>query len=125
MAGEPVQVKFSAFTSDLDGVVVLYQWDFDGDGIYDVNESQSLASYYLNLTTLPNPFTPRLRVQDDVGAWSEVVDITVLYSEMVDCELPRPPDEPDDDDGFLPGPGIGVILFVIGISGILRRRRPV
>ncbi len=60
---EPLQVNFSAGNSfDSDGNITLYEWDFDGDGIFDT--TGLTASF---LYTVPGVFNPRLKVTDETG----------------------------------------------------------
>jgi len=62
----PLFVIFSASGSyDPDGKIVLYEWDFDGDGIYDWSSpvSGSTSSGYSD----PGNYYPTLRVTDNDG----------------------------------------------------------
>ena len=65
-SGDPVlQVQFTGSGTDLDGTVVLYEWDFDGDGVYDWNSTQNgnvLYSYERSGT-----FYATFRVTDNDG----------------------------------------------------------
>ena len=48
---------------DLDGVIVLYEWDFDDDGIYDYSSSTTGTAYYSY--AMAGVYTAKLRVTDD------------------------------------------------------------
>jgi len=37
--GKPLNVAFSAIANDPDGTIVLYEWDFNGDGTYDYSSA--------------------------------------------------------------------------------------
>ncbi|NQU45191.1 PKD domain-containing protein, partial [bacterium] len=50
---------------DSDGSIILYQWDYDGDGVYDWGSSESGVAYYYYPT--PGVFYPVLRVTDNDG----------------------------------------------------------
>lgn len=63
LRGEPVSLMGSAVD---DGSVVRYEWDFDGDGAYDL-ESGTTASATWTYTRL-GEHTAVLRVTDDQGA---------------------------------------------------------
>jgi hypothetical protein len=53
-------------SQDSDGTIVRYDWDFEGDGAYDVSTTtvQSVSQVYSN----PGTFAPKVRVVDEDGA---------------------------------------------------------
>lgn len=61
----PLYVQFTVSAADSDGSIVLYEWDFDGNGTYDAT-STSGPVYYIY--TIAGTFTSRVRVTDDLGA---------------------------------------------------------
>ncbi len=71
----PLLVSFDASaSSDSDGSIVNYEWDFNGDGQYDSYGSSTSASHSYSS---PGNFPCRLRVTDDKGAQhSTTFDIT-------------------------------------------------
>jgi hypothetical protein len=61
----PLQVAFAASASDPDGNIVTYDWDFDGDGLYDSSTTANTISYtYATAGT----YTAIVKVTDDRGA---------------------------------------------------------
>ena len=64
----PLDVVLSAVASDPDGTIVLYQWDFDGDGNFDYSSTVSPTVTH----TYPNNglYHATLRVTDNDGLWS-------------------------------------------------------
>ncbi len=63
-----------AGSTDLDGEIVLYEWDIDDNGTYDYSSSSPTQSHiYVQQGT----YDIRLRVTDDLGATDE--GITVAY----------------------------------------------
>jgi PKD repeat protein len=58
-------ISFDAGESiDLDGTIVLYEWDWNSDGVYDYSSTSPTASHaYYN----PGLYTVTLRVTDDDG----------------------------------------------------------
>lgn len=62
----PLSVTFTAAASDSDGYISTYEWDYDGDGIYDANTGavSSTTHTYTNVGT----FSARVRVTDNGGA---------------------------------------------------------
>ena len=71
-------VVFSGTGSDQDGQVVRYQWDFNGDGVWDYESPSSGSATW----TYDNPGTyeSKLRVTDDLGAMAE--DTAVVTVEL-------------------------------------------
>jgi PKD repeat protein len=62
----PLVVALDASAStDPDGSIVLYEWDFNGDGLYDAYGSQASASHTYSD---PGLFEVKLRVTDNGGA---------------------------------------------------------
>ncbi len=75
----PLTVHFVGSGSDLDGTIVLYEWDFEGDGLYDwfsVSETDTAYIY-----TTPGAYTPQLRVTDNDGQ-TATVDLSVEVGAM-------------------------------------------
>ena len=81
----PLEVHFSCRASDRDGRVVLYEWDFDGDGVYDYRsaDSGSVVHTYDQV----GEYIARCRVTDDEGltATARTIDTQVR---------PAPPGSP-------------------------------
>ena len=61
----PLTVNFTCTGSDPDGTIVLYEWDFEGDGAYDFSSptTGSTAHTY----TTQGEFTAECRVTDNDG----------------------------------------------------------
>jgi PKD repeat protein len=72
-------VLLSGSGFDPDGKIVLYEWDFDGDGIYDwSSEKTGILNYYFENEVTYNAI---LRVTDDTGLRAtDVVVITINNS---------------------------------------------
>lgn len=62
---ENVPVQFVASGSDADGTVVLYEWDWENDGIFDYSNASSGNTSH---TYGSGPHTAKLRVTDNDGA---------------------------------------------------------
>lgn len=60
----PLQVAFTANAADADGIA-SYEWDFEGDGTWDVSSASPTASFTYAAAGV---FQPRLRVTDALGA---------------------------------------------------------
>ncbi len=72
----PLTVNFSATAPDSDGTI--YEWDFDGDGIYDQNTGvTSTVSYtYTNIGS----YEAKVKVTDKNGATAISSSITIIVS---------------------------------------------
>jgi flagellar hook assembly protein FlgD len=71
----PLTVAFNGTGSDADGSIVRYEWDFNGDGVYDYTSATTASTSFLY--TSPGIFTAALRVTDDSGLTGiDTVDIT-------------------------------------------------
>ena len=59
-------VEFKGSGTDPDGSIVKYEWDFDGNGVYDWSSSTSASTTHAYTT--PGTYFPVLRVTDNDGA---------------------------------------------------------
>lgn len=78
----PLEVHFDASGSiDPDGEIVLYLWDWEGDGQVDESsDNEPLATY---VYTEPGYYKPRLTLRDDLGASTTIhanIDLEVSDS---------------------------------------------
>jgi PKD repeat protein len=65
----PLTVNFVATASDNEGIA-LYEWDFEGDGIFDFSSSVSGSATYTY--SAQGAFQPKVRVTDGLGASTEL-----------------------------------------------------
>lgn len=65
----PLAVNFAGSATDADGSVVLYQWDFADDGVFDYSDATSATTQFTYTT--PGLYTARLRVTDNDGLIAE------------------------------------------------------
>jgi PKD repeat protein len=93
---------------DTDGTVVSYEWDLDGDGVYDTySETEGKITHtFQNVGYL----TVKLRVTDDRGATH--VDSMVVTANKAQA----------DDDKAAPGPPAFTVIIVILAAALLVRR---
>jgi PKD repeat protein len=69
-----VPVTFTPTAGDTDGTVVLYEWDFEGDGVWDASDiaANPIAHAYAD----PGTYPAKLRVTDSDGA-ETIVTVSV------------------------------------------------
>ena len=73
-----VPLQFSGAATDEDGTVVLYEWDFDGDGVFEWSSNgNGLNTYIYNNE---GTYTATLRVTDNDG-FTATDTVTVIISE--------------------------------------------
>jgi 3-phytase len=88
----PLEVNFDASASnDPDGTIILYEWDFNGDGTYDWSSSTSGTITYTYDSS--GTYDATLRVTDDKGATdTTTVNITVYVPDQPPIILSHPID---------------------------------
>jgi len=101
-----IPIKFDGNGTDADGDILLYEWDFNGDGDYDFSSPLGpLTTYTYDDDGI---FNAKFKVSDDDGA-SNVVSVTMTIDEN------RPP-VADAGDDKKSNPGETVILDGSGSS---------
>jgi len=99
----PLLVTFDASGStDPDGVVVGYEWDFDDDGTVDGTESIDSFTYRLAGTS-----RARLKVTDDSGLTATAMVEIDPFSLVVGDFVPKDGDVDQEDFGYLQGCLVG------------------
>jgi PKD repeat protein len=79
-------VDFDASSSsDPDGTIVLYEWDFDGNGIYDATDVTTSHTYLV-----PGEFIAGLRVTDNDGL-TDTATVTLTITPLPEKVIPEVP----------------------------------
>ena len=109
--GVPVMLDAS-MSYDLDGDIDLYKWDFDGDGIFDLETASSEVEYSFEI---PGEIEVALTVVDDEGkaeSYAKIVDIlsSVLAVRTINTCMP--------DDWTAPASVVEVSI-VISVNTLL------
>jgi PKD repeat protein len=81
----PLLVNFSCIGTDTDGTIALYEWDFEGDGVFDFNSPT--AGNTTHTYTTPGSFNALCRVTDNNG-------MTGTASTINSVIRPGPPGSP-------------------------------
>ena len=71
-------ILYSGDGADTDGTIVLFEWDFDGDGTYDWNGTDHGVSKHI--FDAAEVYITTLRVTDDLGATD--IDVCVIQVEQ-------------------------------------------
>jgi hypothetical protein len=106
-------LRFSDASYDPDGTIVLWQWDFDGDGTYD--HSNTTDGNHTHVYPDEGIFTAILRVTDDRGAVG-------VATAVIKVDEDAPGEEPiDDSQGAAVCCGVLVVVLVVVAYWALRR----
>jgi len=71
-------VLFNGTATDSDGFIIYYQWDFDGDGNYDYNSTNT--GFTTHIYTMKGTYIAKFRAYDNQGGFS-VDTRTVIVNE--------------------------------------------
>ena len=102
---------------DVDGEIVLYEWDFEGDGSFELAVQVPLIT---NTYHAKGPYQAVLRVTDNDGHMATDALVVTIEGGTTGTN-----GDTDDDDGFLPGFGALITLVVLtglAILSIVRSR---
>jgi hypothetical protein len=83
MAGD--RVLFTSTSSDPGGQIVRYQWDLNGDNVYELDSADTTT--VARTFELPGTYNVRLRVTDNDGWWDDAFEQVVVH-ERQHCEPP-------------------------------------
>ena len=82
--GAPLDVDFSCTVTDTDGSIVLYEWDLDGDGVYEWSDTDTCSTAYRYETA--GLYEAALLVTDNDGLTdTDSITITVGASPTADA----------------------------------------
>ena len=99
-------VQFSGAGTDDDGSIVKYEWDFDGDGVYEWSSNENgLTTFIFNNA---GTYTATLRVTDDDGK-------TATDSMKVTVKSP-------EEEGLLPSLSLLSLVATMSLLAIFRRK---
>jgi len=105
-------IKFDPSNSlDMEGRIVLYEWDFTGDGIYDKSTTSPEEVSYTY--TIPGEYNVTLRVTDDYGLTDTAIETKIITPLGVIPEVPF---------GTIVASSAMIIAF-LGYFAVKRRRR--
>jgi len=100
-------IQFNGTATDEDGFIVLYEWDFDGDGVYEWSSSDNgQTTKIYNSVDL---YKAVLKVTDNDG-FTDTDSIILLIAPA------------DEDESLLPSVSMIPALISIGLIAIYRRK---
>ena len=116
-----VPLQFSGAGTDEDGTIVKYEWDFDGDGVFEWSSTENGRE--LNIYNNEDTYTATLRVTDNDGFTdTDTVEVTISEKKVQidDGGNVTVTDAGEDEEGI---PSIGIIVAAVSIGLIARFRR--
>ena len=128
----PLSVGFTANANDSDGTIAKYEWDFNGNGVYDSDTgTTSTASYTYNSA---GTYNAQVRVTDNGGATAtSVVTVTVNTTSGGDNTLSGSEASGGSGCGYLKdtngkglkakGGGVSIILLLLLLFMLKLRKR--
>lgn len=100
--------------------IVLYEWDFDGDGMYDWSSDQNgILNYFYNKE---GNYEAALRVTDTNGMTAtDTIIITVIAKGANTAELEKN-EGPETEDPGIPSISLITSIILVGLLAIFRRK---
>lgn len=105
LTGQPIALDASG-TVHPDGALVKYEWDFNGDGTFDLTTDSPTATYTYTSDYIGNL---TLRVTDEAGRWSATTASVVMTrdGDAVDASEDNCPDHYSPDQSDQDNDGLG------------------
>jgi outer membrane protein assembly factor BamB len=117
-----VPVQFNGQGTDEDGTIAKYEWDFDGNGVYDWSSTENGRE--LNIYNNKGTYTAVLRVTDNdgfTGTDTVVITVTEKIIQIDDEGNVTVRDAEEDEEGI---PTLSVITTMAAVAVMALRRRP-
>ena len=116
-----VPLQFSGAGTDEDGTIAKYEWDFDGDGIFEWSSTENGRE--LNIYNNEGTYTATLRVTDNDG-FTATDTVVVIISEktiQLDDDGNVVVEDADEDEEGIPGLGFAAAILSVGLIARARR----
>jgi hypothetical protein len=111
----PIQFSGVGITDEED-IIVKYEWDFDGDGIFEWSSTETgLATYVYNQDGV---YHTEFRVTNSAGYTALDDRIITVSSEEAIQQI-----DEEADSGFLPSLSVTSVIFLLGLISLIRNKR--
>jgi PKD repeat protein len=101
------RISFTPKVEDKDGTIIKYEWDFDGDGVFDIETTEATTKYQY---TTPGIYSMVLQVMDnDNGVAVDMINITVIANGLDGAKDSEEPDGYSIDLWLI----IAIIIIVV------------
>ena len=114
------EVVFKGNGSDEDGAVILYEWDFNGDGEYDWSSGDKASTTFIYNNE--GTYTATFRVSDNDGFTTTDSRVIVVSEKPVQIDEEGNVTEVEESEDSLPSISLIPALISIGLLAILRRK---
>ena len=117
-----VPVQFNGQGTDEDGTIAKYEWDFDGNGVYDWSSTENGRE--LNIYNNKGTYTAMLRVTDNDGFTDTdtvVITVTEKIIQIDDEGNVTVTDAGEDEEG-IPAPSLAAAVAAVAVIALRRRR---
>ncbi|MDP7007129.1 MAG: PKD domain-containing protein, partial [Candidatus Poseidoniia archaeon] len=117
-----VPVQFNGQGTDEDGTIAKYEWDFDGNGVYDWSSTENGRE--LNIYNNVGVYTAMLRVTDNDGFTDTdtvVITVTEKIIQIDDEGNVTVTDAGEDEEG-IPAPSRAASVAAMAVIALRRRR---
>ncbi len=117
-----VPLQFSGAGTDEDGTIAKYEWDFDGDGVFEWSSTENGLNTYIYNNE--GTYTATLRVTDNDGFTdTDTVEVTISEKKIQidDDGNVTVTDAEEDEEGI---PTLSVITTMAAVAVMALRRRP-
>ena len=117
-----VPIQFNGQGTDVDGTIAKYEWDFDGNGVYDWSSTENGRE--LNIYNNKGTYTAMLRVTDNDGFTDTdtvVITVTEKIIQIDDEGNVTVTDAGEDEEG-IPAPSLAAAVAAVAVIALRRRR---
>ena len=115
-----VPVQFNGQGTDVDGTIVKYEWDFDGNGVYEWSSTENGRE--LNLYNNVGVYTAMLRVTDNDG-FTDTDTVVITVTEKIVLIDDDGTVTVEEGEGGIPAPSLAVSVAAVAVIALRRRPR--
>ena len=119
-----VPLQFSGAGTDEDGTIAKYEWDFDGDGVFEWSSTENGLNTYIYNNE--DTYTATLRVTDNDGFTdTDTVEITISEKKIqIDDEGNVTVTDAGEDEEGIPAPSLAAAVAAVAVIALRRPRKP-
>ncbi len=117
-----VPLQFSGAGTDEDGTIAMYEWDFDGDGVFEWSSTENGLNTYIYNNE--DTYTATLRVTDNDGFTDTdtvVITVTEKIIQIDDEGNVTVTDAGEDEEG-IPAPSLAAAVAAVAVIALRRRQ---
>ena len=116
-----VPLQFSGAGTDEDGTIAKYEWDFDGDGVYEWSSTENGRE--LNIYNNKGTYTAMLRVTDNDG-FTDTDTVVITVTEKIVLIDDNGTVTVEEGEGGIPAPSLAAAVAAVAVIALRRPRKP-